>query len=186
MAAALGSALLALVLVGSCTLGPQDAPVAVPGATPAATSGSVTATAVPFTMQAYLLRGDRLVRVERQVPEGSGIDPALAALALPLSREEVAQGLRTALPTPPSAPLTGRLTATGVAEVTVPEGFDRSSVRDQEAALGQIVFTVTSDTIATGVQIVQDGKALPMPDATGQLLSRPLVREDYAALTPMS
>jgi hypothetical protein len=136
-------------------------------------------------MQAYLLRGDRLARVEREVPEGSGIGPALAALSLPLSREEVALGLRTALPTPnDAAPLGGRLTPTGVAEVDLPPGFDRLSLREQEAALAQIVFTVTADTIATGVQLVREGRAVPMPDGTGQLLSRPLARADYEALAP--
>lgn len=136
-------------------------------------------------MQAYLLRGDRLARVEREVPEGSGIGPPLAALSLPLSREEVALGLRTALPTPnDAAPLGGRLTTTGVAEVDLPPGFDRLSLREQEGALAQLVFTVTADTIATGVQLVGDGRAVPMPDGTGQLLSRPLTRADYGAFAP--
>ena len=147
--------------------------MAVPGASPRSqpSSGAASATAVPFTMQAYLLRGARLVRVEREVPEGDGIGPALAALSLPLSREEVAQGLRTALPTPPVAgPLAGRLSATGVAQIDVPPGFDRLSLRQQAAALAQIVFTITADTIATGVEVVRDGRTLPMPDATGQLL----------------
>jgi hypothetical protein len=31
---------------------------------------------------------------------------------------------------------------------------------------------------------VRDGRTLPMPDATGQLLSRPLGRADYASLAP--
>ncbi|GAA2166470.1 hypothetical protein GCM10009826_43010 [Humibacillus xanthopallidus] len=178
--------------MSACGLGPQDAPVAVPGSTgrasgPGQASGSLTPTAVPFTMQAYLLRGDRLVRVEREVPEGSGIGPPLAALSLPLSREEVAQGLRTALPTPTdSAPLTGRLTATGVAEVDVPPGFDRLSLREQEAALAQLVFTLTADTVATAVQVVRDGRTLPMPDDTGQLLSRPLERTDFTTFAPAS
>ncbi|TQM58121.1 GerMN domain-containing protein [Humibacillus xanthopallidus] len=184
--------LAALVGVSACGLGAQDAPVPVQGANvrstgPGLGSGSLTPTAVPFTMQAYLLRGDRLVRVEREVAEGSGIGPPLAALSLPLTRDEVAQGLRTALPTTADAvPLTGRLTPTGVAEVDVPPGFDRLSLREQEAALAQLVFTLTADTIATGVQVASDGRALSMPDATGQLLSRPLERTDFTALAPAS
>ena len=119
------------------------------------------------------------------MPEGSGIDPALAALAMPVSRDEVAQGLRTALPAT-TVSLVGRLTGDGVAQIDVPQGFDRLSVRDQQAALAQIVFTVTADTVASGVQIVQGGRVMPMPDATGQLLSRPLGRADFAALAPTS
>ncbi|HYQ33746.1 MAG TPA: GerMN domain-containing protein [Lapillicoccus sp.] len=179
------SVLVVLGLGSGCTLGPQDAPIAVPGRSPVPPSTSGPPTAVPLTMQAYLLRGDLLARVERQVPEGSGIGPALAALAMPLSRDEVAQGLRTALP-PTTGSLAGRLNAAGVALVDVPQGFDRLSLRDQEAALGQIVFTVTADTVATGVQLVQGGRVMPMPDASGQLRSRPLNRVDFAALAPAS
>ena len=174
-----------LGLGSACTLGPQDAPVAVPGRSPVTASASGPPTAVPLTMQAYLLRGELLARVERQVPEGSGIGPALAALAMPLSRDEVAQGLRTALP-PTTASLVGRLTGDGGGPVDVPQGFDRLSARDQEAALAQIVFTVTADTVATGVQLVQDGGSWAMPDANGQLRSRPLSRADFAALSPTS
>lgn len=185
LAGTVASSLLVLGLVSACTLRPQEAPVVVPGSTRATTSGSVTATAVPFTMQVYLLRGDRLARVERQVSEGSGIDPALAALALPVSRDEVALGLRTALPAT-TAPIVGRLTADGAAEINVPPGFDRLSVRAQQEALAQLVFTVTADTIASAVQIVQDGKVRAMPDANGRLLYRPLTRDDFAALSPAS
>ena len=120
-----------------------------------------------------------------EVPEGAGIAPALAALMLPLSRDEVALGLRTALPPTHAVSLDGRLTDTGVARSTCPQGFDRLSVRDQQAALAQLVFTVTADTIATGVQLVQDGRVLPMPDAgRAAPRSRPLGRADYAALAP--
>lgn len=187
--------LAALALLGgvaACGLAPQDAPAPVPGSTVSASGtsegpGSHSPVAVPFTMQAYLLRGDRLARVEREVPEGSGIGPPLAALSLPLSRDEVAQGLRTALPTSTEgAPLTGRLTPTSVAQVDVPAGFDRLSPREQEAALAQLVFTLTADTIATGVQLVRDGRPLPVPDATGRLVTRPVGRTDYSALAPAS
>jgi hypothetical protein len=189
------SGLAALALLGgvaACGLSPQDAPVPVPGSTvrsagPSEASRTLAPVAVPFTMQAYLLRGDRLARVEREVPEGSGIGPPLAALSLPLSRDEVAQGLRTALPTSTEgATLTGRLTPTSVAQVEVPAGFDRLSPREQEAALAQLVFTLTADTIATGVQLVRDGRPLPVPDGTGQLLTRPVGRTDYRALAPAS
>lgn len=177
--------LVVLGLGSACTLGPQDAPVAVPGRGAVTASAAGPPTAVPLTMQAYLLRGELLSRVERQVPEGSGIGPALAALAMPLSRDEVAQGLRTALP-PATVSLVGRLNGTQVALVDVPQGFDRLSARDQVAALAQIVFTVTADTVATGVQLVQGGRVMPMPDASGQLRSRPLSRADFAALAPTS
>lgn len=171
-------------LLADCTVGPQDqpVPVEVPHVTRRATT-PISATGVPLTMQAYLLRGDRLVRVERIVPAGKGIEPALSALALPLSRDEVAQGLRTALPITTS-PMRGRLTESGVALIGVPQGFDRLSVREQAAALGQIVFTVTADTLATGVQLVQGNRVLAVPDPTGELLTRPLTRNDYVALTP--
>ena len=181
-AAVLGIAVTALV--AACTVGPQDQPVPVEvPRVPRRATTPVSSTGVPLTMQAYLLRGDRLVRVERIVPAGKGIQPALSALALPLSRDEVAQGLRTALPIT-TAPMQGRLTESGVALIGVPQGFDRLSVREQAAALGQVVFTVTADTLATGIQLVQGNRVLAVPDPSGELLTRPLTRNDYVSLTP--
>lgn len=165
-------------------MGPQDAPVPVvaPSATSVPTS-SGTITGVPLTVQAYFLRGDHLVRISRTVPPGTGLGPSLAALSEPLSAAELAEGIRTAIPVS-ATPLQARLTTSGTAQVSVPPGFDRLSVREQENALAQLVFTVTANTLASSLQLVHGTRVVPVPDDTGQILARPVTREDYARLRP--
>jgi hypothetical protein len=68
----------------------------------------------------------------------------------------------------------------------VPKGFDHISVREQELAMAQLVFTITADTLASGVVLVQGSRELPVPDATGRLVEGPVTRLDYAAYQPTS
>ena len=167
----------------SCSIGVQASPdlVDVPRSTP---SGSATqsAPAVPLTVQVYLLHGDRLERVARSVAAGSGLDPVLRALGAPLRPDEVARGLRTALPE--SASRLSGVVADATARITMPTGLDRLSVREQQTAMAQIVFTVTADSLATRVQLLSAGRAIAVPDGDGQLVERPLTRGDYVALAP--
>ncbi|GAB3445786.1 hypothetical protein GCM10027517_27190 [Phycicoccus ginsengisoli] len=173
-------ALVALVL-GGCTVGAQGSPVPVQAPTVGSPSPS-SGPGVPLTVQVYLVRGDRLARVSRTVAPGAGLEPALAGLAKPLSAGELAAGLRSALPATGS-PLSGRL-VDAVARVSVPKGFARVSVREQELAMAQLVFTVTADTLASSVQLVQGERELSTPDGTGRLVDRPVTRLDYAAYRP--
>lgn len=172
-----------LTLLAGCALGPEDQPDVVVGAASTAASSTATdATQVPLTVQVYLLRGDRLVRVSRSVPPGSGLGPSLAGLFLDLTPSEVADGLRTSVPraaTPPHGRLVGP-----IAEITMPTGFDRLSVREQIGAMSQIVFTVTANTVATEVQLVTNGRDLPVPDGNGRLLTRAVNPADYATWAP--
>lgn len=180
---ALVSGAAALLLTG-CGIGPQDDPVIV--SVPPQTALPVPTTfvsGVPLSVQVYLLQGAHLYRVTRTVPPGPGIQPTLSAISAPLSPDERDQGLRSALP-PSVTPLEGSISGGDIARITVPAGFDRLPVQEQINALGQIVFTVTADTLATGVQLVEDTKPVAMPDASGQLQNRPLTREDYAVLAP--
>ncbi|MGN6754222.1 MAG: GerMN domain-containing protein [Intrasporangium sp.] len=140
---------------------------------------------VPLSVQVYLLEGSHLFRVTRTVPPGPGMQPTLSAISATLSPDERAQGLRTALP-PSVRPLRGSITGGDIAKIEVPPGFDRLPVQEQINALGQIVFTITADTLATGVQLVEDDKPVAVPDASGQLQNRPVTREDYAVLAPRS
>jgi hypothetical protein len=175
---------LAVLALSGCGLGPQTEPVIV--SVPVQTGAPVPdpiVTGVPLSMQVYLLKGAYLYRVTRTVPPGPGLGPTLAGISAPLSPDERAQGLRTALP-PVSEPLDGIMTRGDTARIELPPAFDQLPVQEQINALGQIVFTVTADTLATGVQLVQNGKPVPVPDATGKLQDRPMTREDYAALTP--
>jgi hypothetical protein len=50
--------------------------------------------------------------------------------------------------------------------------------------MAQLVFTVTANSLAQSVQLVQGTRSLPMPDPSGQLVTRPVTRVDYAAYNP--
>ncbi|MEO6999133.1 MAG: hypothetical protein ABI112_13710 [Terracoccus sp.] len=175
--------LLMALLLCSCSIGVQSSPdlVTVPRSAP---SGSATAgaTGVPLTVQVYLLHGDRLERVARSVSPGVGLDPVLRALGAPLRPDEVARGLRTALPE--SALRLSGAVADATARITIPSGLDRLSVREQQAAVAQIVFTVTADSLATSVQLLSSGRPIAVPDGDGQLVERSLTRGDYSSLDP--
>lgn len=173
-----------LLLLAGCGIGPQTNPVVV--SIPPQTAISVPTTVVsgvPLSVQVYLLEGAHLFRVTRTVPPGPGMQPTLSAISAPISPDERSQGLRTALP-PSVRPLRGSITGGDIARIEVPPGFDRLPVQEQINALGQLVFTVTADTLATGVQLVEDDKPVAVPDASGQLQDRPVTREDYAVLAP--
>lgn len=175
--------LLGFTVLTGCGLGPQTEAVIV--SVPAQTGAPIpnpVVTGVPLNVQVYLLKGAHLHRVTRTVPPGPGLGPTLAGISATLSPDERALGLRTALPPTPE-PLDGIMTRGDTARIELPPGFDRMPVQEQINALGQIVFTVTADTLATGVQLVRNGKPVPVPDATGKLQDRPVTREDYAALT---
>lgn len=172
---------LTLALAG-CSIRPQAEPV--PVSAPVVLPGTSTPTpkGVPLTVQAYFLRGNHLTRISRTVPPSAGLAPSLAALAQPLSAAQVAAGLRTALPTS-GRPLQGKV-ADGVALVEMPPGYDRLGVREQINALGQLVFTISANSLAGSLQLTRDGKPLPVPDGNGHLVDRPVSRSDYAGIQP--
>ncbi len=177
----------ALCLVGllaGCAIGPQRGPVIV--SIPPQTAIPVPTTVVsgvPLSVQVYLLQGAHLFRVTRTVAPSPGLQPTLDAISAPLSPDERSQGLRSALP-PSVRTLRGTISRGDIARIDVPSGFDRLPVQEQINALGQLVFTITADTLATGIQLIEDGKPVAVPDATGQLQDRPVTREDYAVLAP--
>jgi hypothetical protein len=135
-------------------------------------------------MQVYLIHGDRLQRVTRTVSPGKGMTPVLGALTAPLDEVELAGGLRTAVPTT-TRPLAGTVTNEGTARIAVPPGFDRLSVREQQFAMAQLVFTVTADTLASDVVLVNGSRVIAVPDARGELATHPVTRQDYAELAPV-
>ena len=177
---------LALSLgAAGCALSPQDQPdlVLLPTQTGMATSG-VSQPAVALTMQVYLIHGDRLQRVTRTVLPGKGMTPVLAALTAPLDEVELANGLRTAVPAT-MRPLAATVTDQGTARIAVPPGFDRLSVREQQYAMAQLVFTVTADTLASDVVLVNGSRVVAVPGAHGMLAAHPVTRQDYAELAPI-
>ena len=183
-----GAAVAAAVVVtcvlalSACSIGTQSSPVPAVAPTASRSSSGPSRQGVPLTIQVYLVQGDRLARLTRTVPPGAGLEPSFVGLATPITSTMTAAGIRSALPLA-STPLRGKVDD-GVARIELPTGFERISVHEQSLAMAQLVFTVTANSLATSVQLVQGTRALPMPDPSGQLLTRPVTRVDYAAYNP--
>ena len=176
-------AAVSAVAVSACTIGTQASPVPASAPTETQTTSGPSRQGVPLTVQVYLVQGDHLARLTRTVPPGAGLEPSFVALATPVTPAMVAAGIRTALPIA-STPLHGVVDDNGVARIELPTGFERISVHEQSLAMAQLVFTVTANSLAQSVQLVQGTRSLPMPDPSGQLVTRPVTRVDYAAYNP--
>ncbi|WP_426566957.1 hypothetical protein ACPPVT_10645 [Angustibacter sp. McL0619] len=180
-------ALVLLPLLGSalagCSVPVQASPVVVrsvrPGSSPPSPAGSPQPS---VRVQAYFVQDGHLVALDRFVPAADGLAPSLSALAQPLTPAQSAAGVRSALPTRLQG-WTGRLRDT-VAQVAVPTGFDRLSVPEQVLAVAQVVFTVTANSYASGVELLLGDRVVAMPDEDGQLVTGPLMRADFARLSP--
>ncbi len=170
--------------LAGCSIGTQSAPVVAVAPTGAATPSGPSRQGVPLTIQVYLVQGDHLARLTRTVPPGAGLEPSFVGLATPITSTMASAGIRSALPLA-SHPLRGTV-ENGVARIELPTGFERISVHEQSLAMAQLVFTVTANSLATSVQLVQGMRALPMPDPSGQLVTRPVTRVDYAVYNPPS
>jgi hypothetical protein len=170
------------VALGGCSIGIQSEPVPADAPTSTKPTPLPSRAGVPLTIQVYLVQGERLARITRTVPPGAGLEPSFVGLVVPVTASQAALGLRSAIPVS-STPFTGQV-VDGVARIELPTGFERISVHEQSLAMAQLVFTVTANSLATSVQLVQGSRALPMPSPSGQLISRPVTRQDYAAYDP--
>jgi len=182
---AVAGLLVALVAVlGGCGVGPQAHPVPVE-AQVAESDATATGEGVrPVVVEVFLVRGSRLSPVSRVVPQQPGISASLLALSKPISETERYRQLRSAVPRS-ETPLTGTILGS-VARVSMPTGFDRMPVREQVAAMAQIVYTVVANTSADTVQLYEGESAIPAPGGDGALLDRPVGRADYAGLAPVA
>ena len=169
--------------LSACSIGTQAGPVPASAPTTTATSSGPSRQGVPLTVAVYFVQGDHLARLTRTVPPGAGLEPSFVGLAVPVTPAMAAAGIRSALPIA-STPLRGVVDEDGVARITLPPGFERISVHEQSLAMAQLVFTVTANSLAQSVQLVQGSRSLPMPDPSGQLVTRPVTRVDYAAYNP--
>jgi spore germination protein GerM len=172
--------------VTACGVSAEHEPVAlssVSGVGPAHGESGHHPQSVRQATTVFLVAGNRLAPVVRQVPIEAGVDGALRALESAPSAAEADRGLRTALPVG-GGHLHARI-GDGVAVVAVPTAYETLGLVQQVEAVGQIVYTVTAIDGITGVEFTEEGQLIDVPVDRGQLRNGPVTRLDYASIAPL-
>lgn len=184
-------AVAAWVALAACGVPPDDrASVASRESVPFDLLGdapSVTATTLPFapTERAtiFLVQGERLAPVQRELPAPVSVESVLEALADGPTATEVQLGLRTALLAPGLMGSGG--VSGGIAIVDLGQPFTEIAGRDQILALAQIVSTVTGLPGVGRVRFTLDGNPVGILRGDGAVTAETVSRDDYATLAPV-
>lgn len=184
-------ALAALLGLAACGIPPDDrASVAAPDSVPFDLLGrapSVTATTLPFapTERAtiFLVQGERLAPVQRELPAPVSVESVLEALAAGPTATEVQLGLRTALLT--AGLMRSGGVSGGIATIDLGQPFTEIAGRDQIVALAQIVSTVTGLPGVGRVRFTLDAQPVGILRGDGAVTSETVSRDDYATLAPV-
>jgi spore germination protein GerM len=181
--ASIVSVAVAGVLTG-CSVTTQDRPVPIADDTPAYSSGEPGTSSTSSTVSApiFLVRGGQLYRVERRVPRGEGLDGVLGSLEEGPDDFELFSGLRSALPA--GGPHLRWRVSDGVAVIALPKDFAGLGIVEQVLAIGQIVYTATAINGIDAVQVTSGDRPVEVPVGTGELVSRPVTRDDFRAIAP--
>ena len=153
----------------------QEVPFGLLGTTTTATTRPAATTRAVV----YLVQGERLAPVRREVPAST---PAavVAAVAAGPTPPEAAAGLRSALVT--GAALS-QVTA-GTATVGLDRDFAAADLREQVLALAQLVYTITELPGIGAVRFALDGQPAEIPTAQGSSKTGAANRADFAAVGP--
>ena len=189
--AALVVAALAALTVAGCGIPPDDhATLAARDSVPFELLGeapSVTATTLPFAQTEkatlFLVQGERLAPVQRELPAPVSVESVLEALAAGPTATEVQLGLRTALLTPALVRSGG--VSGGIATIDLGQPFTEIAGRDQIVALAQIVSTVTGLPGVGRVRFTLDGNPVGILRGDGAVTTETVSRDDYATLAPV-
>lgn len=142
---------------------------------------TTTAVAEGRSEDIYLLAKDRLIAVERSIPEDGGLTALLQRVVDGPSKEERSLGITSAVPVGTVASVGS---SRGVATVDLNAAFGDIRSSEQLLALAQIVYTLTGQPGIGGVAFTLEGEPVKVPLAGGQLRQGPLSRDDFSALAP--
>ena len=189
-AAGLVLALVALA-AAACGIPPDDhAILAAPGSVPfdllgQAPSATVTTLQVAPTEKAtiFLVQGERLAPVQRELPAPVSVESVLEALEAGPTATEVQLGLRTALLAAGLVKSSG--VSGGIATVDLGQPFTEIAGRDQILALAQIVSTVTGLPGVGRASFTLDGQPVGVLRGDGAVTTDSVSRDDYATLAPV-
>jgi spore germination protein GerM len=181
----------AALLAAGCGIPSDDhATLAAPGSVPFDLLGqtpSVTATtmfASPTERATlFLVQGERLAPVQRELPAPVSVELVLQALAAGPTATEVELGLRTAL-LAPGLMRSGGVSG-GIATVDLGQPFTEISGRDQIVALAQIVSTVTGLPGVGRASFTLEGNPVGILRGDGAVTTESVSRDDYATLAPV-
>ena len=151
--------------------------------TTSTTSGSTPSGASMAKATIFLVQGERLAPVERDVPAPASGEAVIEALSRGPTRSEAALGLRSALvgnDVMRSIGISG-----GIASVDLGTGFPDIVGRDQIMALAQIVSTVTGLPGVGRVAFTLEGVPVGVPRGDGAVTTESVSRDDYALLAPV-
>lgn len=146
------------------------------------TTTTTTAAPAPATTTAvvFLVDGERLAPVRRQVPAPATPSAVLAALAAGPTPAEATAGLRSA---PVAGAALAQVTA-GAATVALDRDFAAIGLNEQVLALAQLVYTITELPGIGGVRFSVDGRPIEIPTANGPTKTGAATRADFAAVGP--
>jgi hypothetical protein len=185
--AALAGAGCGIPTEDSATLArPADVPFDLLAEVPETTSTTVSSSSGSSVMAKatiFLVQGERLAPVERDVPAPATGEGVLEALERGPTRSEAALGLRSALvgrDVMRSIGISG-----GIASVDLGPDFTDIVGRDQIMALAQIVSTVTGLAGVGRVSFTLEGVPVGVPRGDGAVTTESVSRDDYALLAPV-
>ena len=141
-------------------------------------AGTTTTEAVDLVLL-YFVSMDRIVRVEREVPDSFGVEERLKLLTQPLTADEAEQGLRSAVP--PSS-INDWTLERGVATVDLLPTFTEIQGNEQTLAFAQITFTLSQVPGIGQVAFTLNGAAIQPLDVNGTVIPGPVTFETYQDL----
>jgi spore germination protein GerM len=191
-ATVVAAVVVAAVALAGCGVPPDDqATLAARDSVPFDLLGqapSVTATTLPFAQTEkatlFLVQGERLAPVQRELPAPVSVESVLEALAAGPTTTEVQLGLRTALLSTPGLVRSGGVSG-GIATIDLGQPFSEIAGRDQIVALAQIVSTVTGLPGVGRVRFTLDGQPVGILRGDGAVTTETVSRDDYATLAPV-
>lgn len=175
--------LAALVLLAGCGVPLQEEPQVVDRTRPTAATRVPSAESGPAAGTVYLVRGERVVPVQRRLSSTDGTELLHSLFEGPSDPERRA-GLRSAIP--PGLPPARVALVGNVATVELPEQLTELDSPDHVLAVAQIVYTLTDTDGARSVQMTRAGVPTPAPAGDGRVVDRPLTRTDFLDRAPVA
>lgn len=133
------------------------------------------------TAEVYLLTKDKLLAVDRSVPDDASLSDLLSLLIAGPTEVEQSLGITSAVP---AGTIASVRTSRGTAKVDLTPAFGDIRSGEQLLALAQIVYTLTGQPGIGGVRFSVKGKKATVPLSDGTNSDEALSRDDFEALQP--